>query len=87
MNLTNDSFDLRKSDKNELLEHLIQIISNKEFLNMNNPNHEIPFYICPFLPEFTLEVYEVINFLKKQFGVPQVHIKVKSYLLEKYIKS
>ena len=74
MNLTNDSFDLGKSDKNELLEHLIKIISNKEFLNMNNPSHEIPFYICPFLPEFTLEVYEVINFLKKQLNKKEIEV-------------
>ena len=74
MNVTNESFDLRKSNTNELLEHLISIISNKEFLNKNNPNNEIPFYICPFLPEFTLEVYEVINYLKKQLNKNEIKV-------------
>ena len=57
MNLTNESFDLKKSHPKELLEHLILIVSNKEFLNKNNPNNEVPFYICPFLliNLFTLE--------------------------------
>ena len=72
MNLTNESFDLNKSNTNELLEHLISIVSNKEFLNNNNPNNEIPFYICPFLPQFTLEVYEVIHFLKKQLNRKEI---------------
>ena len=44
MNLTNESFDLNKSNTNELLEHLISIVSKREFLNNNNPNNEIPFY-------------------------------------------
>ena len=66
MNLTNESFDLNKSNKNELQEHLISIISNKDFLQKNNSKSEIPFYICPFIPDYTLEVYEVIKFLKKQ---------------------
>lgn len=74
MNLTNDSFDLRKSNPNELLEHLIYIISKKDFLNNKNPNREIPFYICPFMPESTLEVYEVINFLKKQLDKREIEV-------------
>ena len=74
MNLTNESFDLKKSHPKELLEHLISIVSNKEFLNKNNPNNEVPFYICPFLPEFTLEVYDVINFLKKQLNKKEIKV-------------
>ena len=74
MNLTNESFDLSKSNTNELLKHLISIVSNKEFLNNNNPNNDIPFYICPFLPEFTLEVYDVINFLKKQLNKKEIKV-------------
>ena len=74
MNLTNDSFDSRKSKTNELLEHLINIISKDDFLNKKNPNREIPFYICPFLPEFTLEVYDVINFLKKQLNKKEIKV-------------
>ena len=74
MNLTNESFDLNKSNASELLEHLISIVSNKEFLNNNNPNNEIPFYICPFLPQFTLEVYEVINFLEKQLNRKEIKV-------------
>ena len=74
MNLTNESFDLNKSHPKELLEHLISIVSNKEFLNTNNPNNEIPFYICPFLPECTLEVYDMINFLKKQLNKKEIKV-------------
>ena len=74
MNLTNESFDLNKSNASELLEHLISIVSNKEFLNNKNPNNEIPFYICPFLPQFTLEVYEVINFLEKQLNRREIKV-------------
>ncbi len=74
MNLTNDSFDLRKSNTNELLEHLLTIVSKKNFLTKSNPNNEIPFYICPFLPEFTLEVYEVIKFLKKQLNKREIEV-------------
>ena len=62
MNLTNDSFDSRKSKTNELLEHLINIISKDDFLNKKNPIREIPFNNCPFMPSSTLEVYDVINY-------------------------
>ena len=74
MKYTNDSFDLNKASKNELLEHLISVISNKDFLYKRNPNNEIPFYICPFLPEFTLEMYEVINFLEKQLNKSEIDV-------------
>ena len=73
MKLTNESFDLRKTNTNELLEHLISIVSKKDFLS-KNPNNEIPFYICPFLPEFTLEVNEVITFLKKQLNKKEIEV-------------
>ena len=53
MKLTNESFDLRKSNTNELLVHLIKIISNKDFINNKNPNNEIPFYI------FGYPIYDV----------------------------
>jgi len=76
MKLSNESFDLNKSSKKELLEHLISVISNKEFLLKNNLNNEIPFYICPFLPEFTLEIYEIINFLEKQLYKLEIDILV-----------
>ena len=74
MNLTNDSFDSRKSKTNELLEHLINIISKDDFLNKKNPNREIPFYICPFMPASTLEVYDVINYLKKQLDKREIEV-------------
>ena len=74
MNLTNDSFDSRKSKPNELLEHLINIISKDDFLNKKNPNREIPFYICPFMPASTLEVYDVINYLKKQLDKREIEV-------------
>ena len=74
MNLTNESFDLRKSNTNELLEHLVSVISKKNFFLKKNPNREIPFYICPFMPEFTLEVYEVINFLDKQLNKREIEV-------------
>ena len=78
MKLSNESFDLNKSSKKELLEHLISVISNKEFLLKNNLNNEIPFYICPFLPEFTLEIYEIINFLEKQLYKLEIDISWNS---------
>ena len=74
MNLTNESFDLNKSSKTELHEHLIFIISKKDFLYKSNLNNEIPFYICPFLPEFTLEIYEVINFLNIQLNKREIEV-------------
>ena len=74
MNLTNESFDLRKSNTNELLDHLISIVSRKDFLNKEHTNNEIPFYICPFLPEFTLEIYEVINFFQKQLKKSEIKV-------------
>ena len=74
MKLTNDSFDLRKSSKNALLEHLIFIVSETNFLHKSNQNNEIPFYICPFLPEFTSEVYKVIDYLKKQLHKREIEV-------------
>ena len=75
MKLTNESFDMEEADCKELLEHLISKITKKSFLNELNPNNEIPFYICPFLPEYTLEVYEVIKFLKKQLEMQEIDVE------------
>jgi hypothetical protein len=41
---------------NERFDHLLAIISSDRFLKMQGLGNEVPFFICPFKPEETLEM-------------------------------
>lgn len=51
---------------NERYEHLLAIISSDRFLKMQGLGNEVPFFICPFKPEETLEMNRIGRQLKRQ---------------------
>jgi hypothetical protein len=47
-------------------EHLVKTVSGKRFLAMEGVGNEVPFFICPYHPTETLEMYKVIDNLAIQ---------------------
>lgn len=58
----------------ERFEHLFKVISGKRFLNMEGLGNEVPFFICPFMPEETVEVEGLLKQLKKRLELNGVRI-------------
>jgi hypothetical protein len=54
------------SSINEIYEYLLKAISNPIFLKMQGLGNEIPFFICPFKPEKTVEMNKMIGQLTNQ---------------------
>ena len=42
-------------------DHLVKTVSGKRFLAMEGKGNEVPFFICPFHPEETLDMYKAID--------------------------
>lgn len=49
-------------------EHLLAVISSKRFLRKEGLGNEVPFFICPFPPEDTVEMGEIGNQLLNRLG-------------------
>ena len=54
------SASLSGSNENDLFEHLNKVISSKWFLEKQGLNNEIPFFICPFKPEYQVQMNKLI---------------------------
>lgn len=50
------SFDIEKKSIPERFQHLLEFIKSRRFLEMTGTCNEIPFYICPFKPEESVEM-------------------------------
>ena len=48
--------DIEKRPLQERYQHLFAVISGKRFLNKQGLGNEVPFFICPFLPEESVEM-------------------------------
>lgn len=55
-----------ESPVTEIYDHLLKTISSQRFLKMQGLGNEIPFFICPFRPERTEDMYNVIRQLINQ---------------------
>ena len=42
--------------------HLLNVITSERFLNNEGLNNEVPFHICPFKPEISLDMKQAIIF-------------------------
>jgi len=49
-------------------EHLLKVIGSRRFLAMQGLGNEVPFFICPFPPEETIDMERVRMQLKKALG-------------------
>ena len=71
---------LEKASLSEKFDHLVNLISSERFLNKEGLGNEIPFFICPFKPEETWEMYKNIDLLIKQLkSVNVIALEINFY--------
>ncbi len=58
----------------EKYEHLLKVISSRRFLTMQGLGNEVPFFICPFPPEETVDMQRVQEQLAKALEKKGVRI-------------
>jgi hypothetical protein len=58
--------DLENKPLTDRFDHLVKTVSSKRFLAREGVGNEVPFFICPFHPEETLEMYKAIDNLAIQ---------------------
>lgn len=61
---------------NERYEHLLAIMSSERFLKMQGLGNEVPFFICPFKPEETLEMNKIIPQLQRKLAHSGIRVLV-----------
>ena len=54
--MTVTAIDLEKKPIQERYQHLLKIITSKRFLKMQGLGNEVPFFICPYPPEETVQM-------------------------------
>jgi len=74
MTFNTASMNFTGSIANELLEHLFKIISSKEFLSRQGLNNEVPFFICPYKPEFSVDMDRLYGQLCKKLDQSEVKV-------------
>lgn len=73
------SFDIEKKSMPERFQHLLELIKSRRFLDMQGLGNEIPFYICPFKPEESVEMEKTrknltINLMQAGVKVCEVNL-------------
>ena len=74
MTFNTASVDLSGPSANELLRHLIEVISSKEFLTKQGLNNEVPFFICPYKPKFSVDMERLYRQLCKKLDQKEVKV-------------
>lgn len=67
--------DLENKPLPDRFDHLVKVVSGKRFLAMEGIGNEVPFFICPFHPEETLEMYKAIDNLVIQVQYRAVKVE------------
>ena len=55
-------------------DHLLSVVSSKRFLNNEGLNNEVPFHICPYQPEISIDIEKVIKQLKNELADKDINI-------------
>ena len=67
-------------NEKEIFDHLLAIISNERFLNMEGLGNEVPFFICPFPPENAVAMGKLGNNLINQLALKGISVlKINLY--------
>src|SRR5690606_38621030 len=77
--------DLSNSPMLQRLQHLYSLISSQGFLNKQGLGNEVPFFICPFKPEESVEMERIQRQLAKrleQAGVRVLEINLYDLSIE-----
>lgn len=79
------SVDMAKKPIQERFQHLFDVISGERFLKMQSLNGEVPFYICPYKPEESVEMIRIqrqlINRLEQE-GVRVLEVNLYDQTIE-----
>ena len=77
--------DIARMPMQDRFQHLLAVISGQRFLNKQGLGNEVPFFICPFKPEETVELerlqHQVVNRLE-QVGVRILEINLYDLSIE-----
>ncbi len=77
--------DIAKMSMQDRFQHLFAVISSQRFLNKQGLGNEVPFFICPFKPEETVEMErlqrQLVNRLE-QAGVRILEINLYDLSIE-----
>lgn len=74
MTFNTASVDLSGPAASELLDHLVAVISSKSFLSKQGLNNEVPFFICPYKPELSVDMERLYGQLCKQLDQKEVRV-------------
>jgi len=66
--------DIDKTPINERFKHLFDIISGQRFLKMQSLGKEVPFFICPYKPEESIEIERLRRNLISRLGQASVEV-------------
>jgi hypothetical protein len=66
--------DIDKTPINERFKHLFDIISGQRFLKMQSLGKEVPFFICPYKPEESIEIERLRRNLISRLGQAGVEV-------------
>jgi hypothetical protein len=70
---------------NQRFDHLLELISSERFLQMEGLNNEVPFFICPYPPEETVEMERMAEQLARnleQQGIGVLEIDLYTLSIE-----
>ena len=74
MTINTASAELRGPQARELLEHLETVIASRRFIEKQGLNNEVPFFICPYRPEESVEMEVLRGQLMKRLEQKSVRI-------------
>jgi len=79
------STSLKGSMERDLFDHLYEVASSEWFLERRGLNNEVPFFICPFQPAYSVEMKRVTSQLKsrlRQNGVAVLEVNLFELSIE-----
>ena len=62
------SASLKGGMERGLYDHLYEVVSSQWFLERRGLNNEVPFFICPFQPAYSVEMKRVVSQLKHRLS-------------------
>lgn len=66
--------DISKKSIQDRFKHLVAVISGQRFLKKQGLGKEVPFFICPFKPEETVEMEQIRHQLIKHLGQKGIRV-------------
>ena len=73
------------SSESERVDHLFHLISSPRFLKMQGIGNEVPFFICPYLPEQENEMRRLINQLVNRLqtsGIAVIRVNLYDLVID-----